>query len=311
VQLAGTGTTDPRWLEKIIEHPPTSLSTLEYWIGALDVDFAGREGGGHVDRPCEPARGTLRIGVLRMGATFRHDIYHSDAHQPRDLSLTGVSLVLDVPHAAIAQRLEARHGPGRAFLANDRRVTEYGRWWYLSAANDGAPILAHEVARPTWAIPVAPTGALAGLLDLLHDCLVRDAELAPMYAALTSVGRAAGAAEAAEIEAWDVRLQDGGIDLDFHRAIALDRVLTALRWDHPVSWSSDVHFSRWCVYPRRRDASSSAPGVGHWDVELDLDGWPSGAQGELPQLGRVGPSPVYDVRACSNQVSRISIRPRR
>jgi hypothetical protein len=44
MQLVGTGTTDPRWLEKIIAHPPTSLSTLEYWVGALDVDFASAEG---------------------------------------------------------------------------------------------------------------------------------------------------------------------------------------------------------------------------------------------------------------------------
>jgi hypothetical protein len=302
MQLAGTGTTDPRWLAKIIAHPPTSLSTLEYWIGTLDVDFAGGEGNGSLYRPCETPRGALRAGVLRMSARFRYDMYHERAREPRDMTLAALSLVLDVPHAAVARLLEARHGAGRAFTSKHGPIAEYGQWFYLSTANDGAPILEHEVTRPEWAIPAAPTGALEDLLHLLHDRLICDSELAPMHAALEPVAEAAGV---------ELHLRAGRIDLSFRPAITLDSVLTELRWENPVSSSGDVHLSRWSVYPHRPDLAWSAPHINDWHVDVSLDGWPKGADGDLPQLGRAGASPLYDARACTTKVGAITIQKRR
>jgi len=302
--LSGSGETDPRWLEKLIKHPPTSLSTLVYWVGQLDIDWDGVEGMGMVMRPdpTQPPRGALRPDVKSVLAQFRHDIHHEDHRRPRDMSLTGMQLRLDVAHVVVAGLLEQQHGPGRA-LDHDGPVVEYGKWFYLREhGNDGSAILGYEVERPEWAIPPAPRGALENLLHTLHDRLICDTELRPMFDALAPLAAAAGA------DLWDVNMPNQ-LDVYFKPAISIASVLHALRWENPVSSSGDVHMSRWRIYPHRPELPWHAPHVNRWHVDVYLDGWPKGPdRSKLPEIGRAGPSPLYDVRGCVNAVSAISIR---
>lgn len=301
MRLAGSGATDPRWLERILEHPPTSLSTLEYWVGALDVDFASGEGMGSVVRPAS-GRGRLRPEVRHLSAQFRYDLHHEDHRRPRDMSLLAVSLALDVAHVTVARMIEAKFGAGRPFTSEQGPLVEYGAWFYLSDAGDGAAQLRYEVVRPEWAIPPSPRGALENLLHALHDRLICDDDLQTMHAALQPLAAEAGA----ELRDWNMPRQ---IDLSFRPAIPLASVLAALRWENPVASSGTVHMSSWRVYPHRPGVASSAPHIKHWFVDVRLDGWPRGPDGaELPQLGRAGPSPLYDARTCVKAVTAISVR---
>jgi hypothetical protein len=45
MQGAGSGALEA-CLTGFLADPPRSLSTLEYWVGWLDVDFSSPEGGG-------------------------------------------------------------------------------------------------------------------------------------------------------------------------------------------------------------------------------------------------------------------------
>lgn len=302
MQLSGSGANDPRWLEKFLKHPPTNLSTLEYWVGSIDVDWRNGEGLGYLFRPHE-GRGRLRDAVTRLSATFRHDRYHEDHARPRDMTLTSVTLVLDVGHASVAQRLQQLHGPGREIAREHGPVVEYGAWFYLGVAHDASAVLSYEVVQPEWAIPAAPRGAHETLLHTLHDRLICDTDIDPILAALKDPARAAGA----ELRDWNRHV--GQIELSFRPALPLADVLTALRWENPVASSGDVHMSTWRVEPHRPDAPHRAPHINGWRVDVRLDGWPRGANGaRLPEVGRAGPSPLYDVRACVNKVAGIAIR---
>lgn len=301
MRLAGSGATDPRWLEKIVKHPPSSLSTLEYWVGALDVDFAGGEGMGSLFRPAK-GRGALRPEVRHLFAKFRYDHHHEDARRPRDMSLLAVDLTLDVAYVSVAQLLEAQLGAGRPFMTERGSLVEHGEWFYLRDAGDGSAHLSYEVMRPEWAIPPPPRGALENLLHALHDRLICDDDLRVMFTALQPLAAAAGA----ELHDWNMPRQ---IDLSFRPGIPLASVLAALRWENPVASSGSVHMSSWSVYPHRPELPWDAPHIKHWHVDVRLDGWPRGPDGaKLPEIGRAGPSPLYDVRDNVKPVIAISVR---
>lgn len=179
-------------------------------------------------------------------------------------------------------------------------MVEYGTWFYLHDLPDQAH-LAYEVQQPEWAIPPVPQSTLEDLLHALHDRLICDDELAPMYAALEPLTRAAGA-----------ELRDGNagqIDLSFRPAIPLALVLEALRWTDPVASSSDLRMSSWRVYPHRPELVRMTPHVKHWFVDVRLADWPRGPDdAELPAFGRAGASPLYDLRTCVTPVMAITVR---
>jgi hypothetical protein len=292
------------WLERMLKHPPRSLSTLESCVGALDVDFAGDEGMGSVVRDVELAgegamgRGAVRPEIRILWADFLCDLHHEDPHRPRDMSLTTWSMRLAIPHAEVARLLEAELGAGRALTSNvGRSVVEYGTWFYLNDLGGNAH-LAYEVRQPEWAIPPVPQSALEDLLHALHDRLICDDALATIHAALAPLACAAGA-----------ELRDrtpGQIDLAFRPAIPLALVLEALRWTDPVASSSDLRLTSWRVYPNGTEWMT--PHVKQWFVEVRLADWPRGPDhAELPALGRAGASPLYDLRTCVTPVTSITV----
>jgi hypothetical protein len=96
--------------------------------------------------------------------------------------------------------------------------------------------------------------------------------------------------------------------LSFRPGLPLADVIAALRWENPVAWSGDVHMSSWKVHPHRPGGDWRAPHLQCWFLEVRLEGWPRGPEGvELPELGRSGPSPTYDVRTCTTKVASIRI----
>lgn len=296
--LSGSGATDPRWLDKILKHPPTSLSTLEYWVGKLDVDFAGGEGRGTVFRPgfgAQEGRGELRADIARLVAKFRFYPYHEHHERPRDMTLTGFDVVLHAPFANVQQLVESRLGKGRTFAGEHGAVTEYGKWWYLHDSG-GLAHLSYEALRPTWAAPRVPVGALETFLFTLHDRLICDADLQHTRAALAPLAPSTNA----EVHDWNLPHQ---LDISFRPGVPLKTVLAALRWKDCVASSGDVHMSSWRVSPQ-----NGSNKIGRWEVGVRLEGWPRGANREdLPRVGRAGPSPLIDVDACATPVAGITI----
>lgn len=300
MRLSGSGANDPRWLEKIAEYPPTSLSTLEYWFGPLEVDFAGGEGMGLVVRP-RPPRGTLRPEMRSLHAAFRFDMHHEDPYRPRDMQLRSFSAALDVGHARVRQVLEARHGAGREIATDQGPVLEYGAWFYLRMQPDASASLTYEVYRPEWAMPAPMPESREHLLVALFDRLVCDTTLEPIIAAIEPLVEQASA----ELNTHN----EGVLYITFLPGLPLSTLLKVFRWEQPVSSSGDVHMSSWSVYPHRPGVGWSEPHVGPWFVDAGLDGWPRGPGGaELPQIGRAGPSPQYDVRGCENKVFSLGVR---
>jgi hypothetical protein len=300
--VTGSGANDPRWLETLVQHPPSCLSQLEYWVGSLDVDFAGGEGMGYLQRPAAPTpRGTLRADVARLGARFAWDMHHERPERPRDMRLRSFWLVLDLGHATVAKLLGQRHGAGHVIDTKDGPIVEYGQWFYLRMQPDGAAQLTWEAERPEWALPAVAPDTREHLLVALFDRLVCDTTIDPIHAAIEPLVGAAGA----ELLRWNA----GQLDLTFRPGLPLATLTTVFRWDQPVASSSDVHMSSWRVYPHRPTTSWSEPHVGPWWIEARLDGWPRGDNGaELPQIGRAGPSPLYDVRGCTNTVIGLTVR---
>jgi len=301
MQLSGSGANDPRWLEKIAEFPPTSLSTLEYWFGPLEVDFAGGEGMGFMLRPSTPTRGQLRLDVRYLSASFWFDMHHEDPYRARDMRLRSFSAGLAAPHATVRRLLEERHGPMREIATDKGPVLECGAWFYLRAQPDGAAHLVYETERPEWAMPAPMPDAREHLVVALFDRLVCDTTLDPIIAAIEPL--------VAQASADLNTINDGVVYLTFRPGLPLATVLDVFRWDIPVASSGDVHMSSWSVYPYRPGVVWSEPHVGPWFVEVALDGWPRGPGGaELPQIDRAGPSPQYDVRGCENKVFSIGVR---
>jgi hypothetical protein len=288
------------WLERLIAQPPRSLSTLEAYVGKLDVDFADVEGMGSVYRTYLEPRGAVRAEVLELDARFQYFGHHEDPTVPRDMTVEGFDLWLDVPHALLAQLLEAAHGRGTTFAIDRVRYVEYGKWWYLREPRDTDVdrLLRYAVRRPEWAIPRAPAGALENLLATLHDRLICDDELPAIAAALSPLAVAGGA----ELGATSTR-----VELAFRPAIPLAPVLAALRWENPVASGGGMDLSLWRVYANR-DVSWTAPSIKHWCIEVRLAGWPRGPDGtDLPELGRSGPSPLLDMRTSVTPVAGIAI----
>jgi hypothetical protein len=289
--LSGSGANDPRWLDKIIQYPPTSVSTLESWVGPLAIDFAGDEGRGHVVR----GRGSVRDEITRLVATFRFDMYHEDARRPRDMTLSELELALDVGHATVAQLLERRHGAGREVAGTH----EYGRWFYLKLAHDGSAHLRYTVERPEWAKSPVRLDARDQLLTTLHASLAVEQTLEAINAAIEPLAADAGV----EIRTWN----RGQLDLSFRAGVPLPLFLQVFGWDRAACSSGDVHMTSWQVYPLRPPAEHRAPHIGPWYVDARLDDRPR----ESPMLGYAGPSAQYDVRESQRTVVAISIqRPR-
>ena len=287
MRLAGSGTTDPKWLEKIIVNPPTSLSTLEYWVGALDVEFAGAEGHGHVTRPSDPPRGNLRREIKFLAATFAFDPYHERAERPRDMSLRSLRVHIDVDATPL---LEAKYGAGRAIEYEGRTYLELGRHFYAAPG-----VLLFEVERPTWALPRVADDAYDVLLARLVDQLASESRLEAVLAAIAPY------AKAANVDA-------SRSELAFRPGVPLATVVAALGWASPVASAGDVHMTTWQVMPDAEDWQRRDPHVGQWRVEIRI-GWPRAPDGsELPVVGRHGPSPLYDVRGCQSLVRSVRLQ---
>jgi hypothetical protein len=292
MKLAGSGTSDPRWLEKIIKHPPTSLETLEYWVGSLELADADRHG--VVVRPENPPRGALRRGVRRLLAQFPENRYRSTG------VLQGFSLDLDIAYVHVAQVLEAQLGPGRTFSSIYGAVVEYGTWFYLRDSGDGSAFVQYAQQRPEWAIPPAPRGVHENLLATLHDRLICDRDLVTLFEALKPLA----ADDTIELRDWN----RGQISINFRPAIPLAMVLQTFRWENPVASSGGVHMQSWTVHPHRPDLPWDAPHINHWRIDVYIDGWPRGAGGSrLPKIARAGASALIDARACTNAVISIAI----
>lgn len=298
-----TGSSDAGWLAKIVRDPPRRMSQLEHWVGPLAVDFADGEGMGYLYRPMEPARGALRTDVTELIASFLYDVHHDRSEVPRDMTLQSFTLALGIDNASVAQVLRTHHGDGRVIETAESSgpVAEYGAWFYLRARPDGSAVLTWEAEQPAWALPSIPLGARESLLSALLDRLARHTTREPIVAALEPLVAAARAT----LSTWN----EGQIDLCFRPGLPLALVTQLLRWDLPVSSSSDVHMSSWRVYPERPPAAWNQPHIGPWFVDVRLDGWPRGPGGaELPQRERTGGSPCYDARTCGNTVVGVSVR---
>lgn len=306
--LSGSGLGDQRWLEKIAKHPPDSLFQLEYWFGKLDVDFAGGEGMGSVFRPVLPgnaARGSLRPEVKRLYAKFRWDMYHEHHERPRDMSLEGFDVTLDVGFATLTQILRATHGDPREIdtPASKGVVDEYGKWFYLRMEPNASARLEWTCVQPEWALPPVMPDSREYLLSALMDRLIVDTTVEPIAIALAPIVAAASG----ELHTWN----PGAVDLSFRPGMPIELVTRVFGWDQPVSSSGDVHMSSWRLY--QNGTNPWDPNIGAFCVDVRLDGWPRGPnRSELPKVDAGGASSTYDVRGCANTVVGISVRlPRR
>ena len=300
MRLAGTGANDPGWLLKIVRHPPESLSTLEYWVGPLDVDFAGGEGRGLVTRPPHDGlpRGALRRDVRHLSAVFRFDRFHERPECPRDMTLESVSLGLDMPAVVLERTLEATLGAGRELEHDRRRVLEFGQWFYVSQRDDGSGLLTvHRARRPEWALPAIAPGAHAALMARLVDALETHRRLDSVLSAIAP-------------QLADANVAVRSSCLDFRPGIPVRTVTAALGWHAPVATSTDVHLSSWRVMPHAGLDERAQPHLGSWRIGVHLEGWPRAIGGaELPRLGQMGPAPLYDVRGCATPVSSLEMEP--
>jgi hypothetical protein len=301
MQLSGSGAADPRWLEKIFKHPPTSLSTLEYWIGSIDVDFAGSEGMGHVSRPAKPARGNMRPEIRHASMKFWVDMHHEDPQRVRDMTLGSFTARLNVKHAHVVQLAEWQLGTGRTIATTEGTVVEYGEWFYLRELPDGFAQLEYEQQRPEWAMPAPMPNSREHLLAALFDRLVCDTTLEPIITAIEPL--------VAEASAELNTINKGVIYITFRPGLPLETLLRVFRWEHPRASARDVHMTAWCVYPERPGVSWSVPHVGPWFVDAMLDGWPHGPGGaELRITSNRAPSREYDLSGCENKVFSIGVR---
>ena len=293
---------DLRWLEHILRYPPSCLSELEYSVGQLEVDFAGVEGQGLVTRP-EPAsqrRGGVRNDITYLSAKFRWDMHHQDPRRPRDMQLQSFVLDVDTGHVTVARLLDQQFGSGRSVGTGEAMHVEYGTWFYLQSRPDASARLAWEHARPEWALdPIAPE-ARESFLTALIDRLICDTTIASLVAALEPQLAGAGA---------ELHQQGGSIEIAFRPGLPLGLVVESFHWEMPVASSGDVHMSSWQVAPFSVTHEPPwRPVVGRWRIEAYLDGWPRGDNGTpLPEVGRIGPSPLLDLRTANNTIVGITV----
>ena len=280
------------WLDHLLAQPPRTLSELEDTVGPLDLDFAGSDGFGIVMRPShdQPGRGQLHAGIHSMTAEFHVDLHHEDPHRPRDMRVRSLALWLDLAAGEVRTRFDSY----QTVVYEGRVRFERPEWFYLE---EGARTwLAWYDERPEWALPRTAPSDREDFLATLVDRLACESSEAPIVSALATL---AGDASA------EVRASQRGIAIYFKPPIALALVVGALRWDAAVAYSSDVHMTTWKVAPR-----TGEPQLGRWTVAPLLERWPRGAgDAKLAELGRRGPSPLYDLAGCETRVYGIEIRP--
>jgi hypothetical protein len=296
------------WLDRLLASPPRRLSELEQHVGPLEVDFA-TEGYGYVHRPSSTRTTPLRDGLARLSAQFHVDIFHEDPRRPRDMSLQSVRLWLSAPERAVRPMLEARFGAA-CKRVRDKHASyrQYGRWFHLMEADDA--VLDWYAARPEWAMPVAPANLRDDFLATLVDRLACEETEPALAAALAPLARAVGVEIHTPIRSSHLTSEPSGMQLVMRPSWPLAPIATALRWDPPwVAYSGDLHMQTWSVTTlAAASARPFQPRLGRWTVTAELTDWPSGPGGaELPVLGQLGLSPLYDVTASEPSVFAIEI----
>jgi hypothetical protein len=294
---------DLRWLEGIIKWDPDPLSRVESFLGPLSIDWAGGESFGTISRPplVGPARGQLRPEVKRLDVRLAIDLHHEDPREPRDYSISGIGLELDLGHAVVAHLLAQRFATTRRVVTAECAFTEYGTY-YLAANDDGSAHLRWERQRPEWALAQPSAADRDHLLDVLLDRLICDVSAQAIVAALESIVAGTGC----ELHAPRTHTTWGkhGMALTFQPPIAIESVARALRLEQLSATSRDVHMTSWQV-----EAAEASPQIGRWELDISLEGWPRAAEhAMLAELAHRGASPRYDLAGCVTRVTTICVR---
>jgi hypothetical protein len=151
---------------------------------------------------------------------------------------------------------------------------------------------------------------IENFLATLVDRLIGETSEAAIVAALAPLAEPAGAEISSPMRVKAGGVHDG-LSIRFRPGMPLATVVGAFGWEAPVAWSGDVHMSSWSIAPLAVARSASRrPRLGRWVIGARLDGWPRGlGDMKLAEVGRSGPSPLYDLTHCRNTVVSIVVVP--
>jgi hypothetical protein len=295
-----------KWLEGITKWDPDLLSRVEYFLGPLEIDWAGGEAFGSIFRPplLGAPRGQLRAEVKRLVVALAIDIDHQDPRRASDYAVRSLDVDLDIGYATVGHALAARFASPRPLRHGELEYVEYGTF-YLALADDASASLSWYADRPEWALPQRMIGGVEHLLEVLFDRLICDTQPRAILAALEPVVANTGCElhAPAGYTTWG----EHGLGLTFNPPVELATIVDALRLEDPTASSHDVHMSSWHV-----ETADDAPRVGAWALDITLEGWPRGPEmSQLPERGRAGPSPRVVLTDCVTRVTSIGISPPR
>jgi hypothetical protein len=302
--------------QRILQAPPSTLSTLEALVGPLEVNFAGGEAViGLFFRP--PIRAfnflsrSVAPGLESLSVRHAWDMHHEDPYRHRDLGLTEVKYTLAVPSSDLEALLTQTFGPGRTFTHPKQSESwlEYGPFYLRTEPTRTGELVWHAI-RPEWAVPRVDASVRRALLGCLVEALLAETTETAVFARLEPHLAVSGA----KAEYPVTRHRNGirsSISLVFTPLLSLHDMLDVFGWKHAVAHATSTHKDSWAVLP---DVHHTATGchIGTWGVRATFYGWPHGPNGEdLPQAPRhrVRYYDLFELAHCDNDIAHMTLVP--